>query len=62
MKDLIHIRKTDISVKKYRGQLVATFRNIDTVYMIDQTEETLNQRKKINRGNTREGKYFTATY
>ena len=35
MKDLVHIRKTDISVKEHKGQLVASFRNIDTVYMID---------------------------
>ncbi len=53
MKDLVHIRKTDISVKEHKGQLVAIFRKIDTVYMIDQTEETLNQRKKFNRGDTR---------
>ncbi len=35
MKDLVHIRKTDISVKEHKGQLVASFRNIDMVYMID---------------------------
>lgn len=51
MKDLVHIRKTDISVKEHKGQLVAIFRKIDMVYMIDQTEETLNQRKKFNRDN-----------
>ncbi len=50
MKDLVHIRKADISVKEHKGQLVAIFRKIDMVYMIDQTEETLNQRKKFNRG------------
>ena len=38
MKDLVHIRKTDISVKE--------------------TEETLNQRKKFNRGDTRGRKVF----
>lgn len=50
MKDLVHIRKTDISVKEHKGQLVAIFRNIDTVYMIDQTEqreEALNKRKEF---------------
>lgn len=58
MKDLVHIRKTDISVKEHKGQLVAIFRKIDMVYMIDQTEETLNQRKKFNRGDTRGRKVF----
>ena len=50
MKDLVHIRKTDISIKKYRGQRVATFRDIDMVYMIgqkEQQEEILNKRKEF---------------
>lgn len=50
MKDLVHIRKTDISVKEHKGQLVAIFRKIDTVYMIDQKEqreEALNKRKEF---------------
>ena len=38
MNDLVHIGNTDILVKEYRGQRVAIFRNIDTVYMIDQKE------------------------